>query len=392
MGVFYSGRGRRESPEPGGDVVLTIDMVIQHFLERQVQWAFEKWEAESAIGIVVSPSDGKILALANRPTFDANRLREARTSDLVNRALTDPFAPGSTFKPIVFGAALDAGVLQATDTFDCGGGEWRFDRRLLHDVHPSGELDVEGVLVKSSNIGAAKIGLRLGGRRLREAIQAFGFGKKTGIVLGGESSGRMTQPRNWTDTYTTVSVSFGQEILVTPMQLAMGFSALVNGGRYHAPRIVDHWIDRDGNVETPFTPVMRRVISSEASAEIREMLVAVCEEGSGKPARVPGYRVGGKTGTTEKFKGKRKSGYVSSFVAFAPAQNPRLCVLVMVNEPKGAHYGRIVAAPAVGRVLADSLAYLEVPPDPDLGDSFRSASIDTADPDAPTARDYEVAN
>lgn len=387
--AFYTHRAAREEPTPGSDVVLTLDVVIQHFLERQVQWAYDRWDAESVVGVVVSPADGRVLALANRPTFDPKRLDQTSRDALRNRAVTDTFAPGSTFKPFVIAAALDAGRVVPEETFDCGNGEYWFDRRLVHDVHPEDTLDVPGILVRSSNIGVAQIGLRLGGARVREAVQAFGFGRKTGIGFGGESAGVLTSPRNWTETYTTVSVSFGQEIASTPLQLALGFSALVNGGRYESGQLLERLVHPDGIVETVERPLPRQVVTPSTSASIRDMLVRVCEEGSGEPAKVEGYRVGGKTGTSEKFKGKIKEGYISSFAAFAPAEDPALCVVFLVNEPKGARYGRVVAAPAVGRVLADALAYLEVPPTaPVEGDGGISRS---ADPHGDRSR-YEQAN
>lgn len=360
---FYSSRISRVASTPGSDVVLTIDSVVQHFLERQVQWAYDTWDAESVIGIVISPPDGKILAMANRPTFDPGMLSRASADSLKNRAVIDPFAPGSTFKPFIVAAALEERVIDASNTYDCGEGRYRFDGRLVRDVHPKGILDVTEVLVHSSNIGIAQIGLTLGGRRVRDYVRAFGFGSRSGIGLGGETAGKITSVRNWTEKYTTVSVSFGQEISVTPLQLSLGFSALINGGRYHPPHLVDAVIRPDGSIERFLGEIPRDVISPQVSEAVRGMLVRVVEEGSSSTvARIPGYRVGGKTGTSEKWKGKVKDGYVSSFIAFAPAENPEVCCLVMVNEPKGQHYGRVVAAPAVARVLTDSLAYLEVPP------------------------------
>jgi cell division protein FtsI (penicillin-binding protein 3) len=384
---FVSYRAGRVDPTEGGDVVLTIDMVVQHFLERQVQWAYDSWSARSVIGVVLAPRDGTILAMANRPTFDPERLATASADAIKNRAITDPVAPGSTFKPFVVAAALEEGTVRPGTRFDCGNGKFRFENRLVNDVHPERDLDVAGVLVRSSNIGVAQIGRTLGGKRLQRYVRAFGFGEPTGIGLGGESRGIMTPPDRWTETYTTVSVSFGQEISCTALQLAAGFGALVNGGRYQVPRLVDRVLPPNGIVETPPRErESRDVISPGVSALVRSMLVRVCEEGSGQPARVPGYRVGGKTGTSEKFEGKVKRGYISSFVAFAPAEDPEVCVVLMVDDPKGAHFGRVVAAPAVGRVLADCLAYLEVPPSYDVevedagdGDTSRSAASGDAD-------------
>jgi len=377
---FHSARSGRREPVPGGDVVLTVDMAIQHFLERQLDWAHETFGAASAVGVVLEPGSGEILALANRPTFDPNRLSDAAPSDLSNRALTDTFAPGSTFKPFVVASALQQGILRPADRFDCGDGSFSFDGRIVHDVHPSRMLDVAGVLVRSSNVGVAKIGLRLGGERLRAYVHGFGFGRRTGLALGGESAGLVTDPADWTEKYTTVSVSFGQEIAVTPLQLALGFSSLVNGGRWHAPVLVSRLTRRDGVVQELPREIPRQVISARISRTVREMLVRVCDEGSGVAARVPGYGVGGKTGTSEKFRGKQKHGYVSTFAAFAPASDPRLCVLILVNEPQGARYGRVVAAPAAGRVLADTLAYLEVPPTRPDGGTPRSADVFGPDP------------
>ena len=382
--AFYSGPSVRREPRPGNDLRLTIDMVCQYFLERQVQWAFDTWEAAAVTGIVLAPESGEILAMATRPGFHPDRPGEWTRERTKNRSISDPVAPGSTFKPFIVAAALNEGLVSPWTRFDCGSGKHRFENRLVRDDHPEDELDVTGILVRSSNIGVAKIGRMLGKHRLQSYVENFGFGQLTGVGLAGESRGIVTPPSKWTETYTTVSVSFGQEIATTVLQLGLGVSALVNGGVYNGPRLVARIERPDGIHETPPLAEGEPVISERSSVMVREMLAEVCEEGSGKPARVPGYRVGGKTGTSEKFDGKVKRGYVSSFVGFAPVEDPRLVVVVMVDDPKGARYGRVVAAPAVGRVLADCLAYLEVPPTSDRvgargegGGISRSAAIET---------------
>jgi len=360
---FYPADVERVEPEPGSDIVLTLDATLQHFLEREVAWAFEEWRAEGVMGVIVSPRDGKVLALANRPNYDPNLPGESTLDARRNRVVTDAFPPGSTFKAVTLAAGLESRRIRLGEVLDCENGVWNCGGRVVHDVHPNGVISIADVIVESSNIGAAKIGLRVGGSFLRPFCRNLGFGSRSGIRLPGEASGYVASSRDWSEKYTTVSVSFGQEISVTALQLAMAFSAVANGGWLFPPRIVERIVRPDGSVDRLALRMPRRVLDADAAEGVREVLVRVVEEGSGEPARVPGYRVAGKTGTAERIVAKVKSGYVSTFAAFAPASNPAVCVLIMVDRPKGAHYARAVAAPAVGRVLQDALAYLGIPPE-----------------------------
>jgi cell division protein FtsI (penicillin-binding protein 3) len=370
---FYSASLDRRDPVPGDDVQLTIDTIVQHFLERELERTVREYDAECAAGVVVSPRDGRLLALGSHPGFDPNQpFRDPETRERLspdrwrNRCVTDAFPPGSTFKAFTLAAALEAGTVRIDETIDCEDGAWRYLGRVVHDVHPTGKVPVPDVLVRSSNIGAAKIGLTVGEAFLRPFVLRMGFGQRTGIRLSGEGFGHVTSARDWTEAYTSVSVSFGQEISATPIQLALAFSAIANGGWLFAPRLVERLVRPDGEEDRLVLPAPRRVLRPDVAEQVRDVLVRVVEEGSGQPARIPGYRVAGKTGTAERIVGRRKDGYISTFVAFAPARNPAVCVLITVYRPRKAHYARVVAAPFVGRVLADTLAHLGIPPDPDI--------------------------
>jgi cell division protein FtsI/penicillin-binding protein 2 len=351
-------------PEPGSDVHLTVDTVIQSFLDREVEEAYRHYHPDSVSGVVLDPSDGSVLALANRPNFDPNRFLDSARETWRDRVVADTYAPGSSFKPVIASLALERGLVALDESIFCENGRWSFEGRSpLSDTHPHGSLSFRDVVVESSNIGMAKIGLRVGRDGLYEGIRRFGFAQRTGLELPGEATGTMTPLKDWTEKYTTVSVSFGQEITVTPIQLATAFCAIANGGYRVKPRIVEQIVSPRGEVTRPVRVEPQRILPLAVVENVRSILEDVVNRGTGKPARIPGYRVAGKTGTAERFVGKHVDGYVSSFCAFAPAEQPAVVVLLMLNGVHGAeYYGGTVAAPGVRRVLEDTLHHLGIPP------------------------------
>lgn len=381
-----------KAPIDGGHVMLTIDAEIQRIAEAALEDSIGRFEAESGVSVVLSPATGEVLAMASWPAFDPNgfdppgwsisevggrsgerpKRSEGRPGDIRrNRAVTDPVEPGSTIKAFVACGALEGGFVSPTQMIDCHMGTYTIGRRVVRDVHPYGMMDISGIIKKSSNIGMTIIGERMGRQALSETMHRFGFGKPTGIECPGESPGMVQSLRNWKDG-TTQSVSFGYEIMMTPLQLAAAFAAIVNDGVLMKPRVVKRLLGPDGTVvwanDAP-VPARRAVSSSVAAYVVDKMLVGVVEEGTGRGASLADYQVLGKTGTAKlispNHKGYEEDAYLSTFIGAAPARAPRVVALVMVRRPnpKIGYYGGTVAAPAVGRILAETLAYLQVPPD-----------------------------
>ncbi len=356
----------------GFHVVLTIDAEIQATVERELLAGVERFAAEGGVGIVMHPKTGAILAMANVPGFDPNDYGDYGASLYRNRAITDPYEPGSTFKPFVAAAALSEGVVKLGEVFDCEDGVWKDGRRVLHDHHPYGLLTFEDVVVKSSNIGMAKIGKRLGPERLHRALKAFGFGDKTGVDLSGEDPGMVQSLSRWS-TYTTTSVPMGHEISVTPLQLTRAFCALANGGEMLQPFMIRAVLAADGRVVRDFsdpTPRSRAVPAKIAKTMKDKLLCAVVNRGTGKKAQLARYQVFGKTGTAQIAAAggggyKKERAYMASFIGAAPADDPQVVVLVAIRrpDPSIAYGGGAVAAPVVREILSHTLAYLDVAPD-----------------------------
>lgn len=359
-------------PEPGRDLVLTIDGVVQLHAERVLDELMATHRPLGACAIVADVKTAELLAVASRPTFDPNDPGAASPDAWTNRAVTAVYEPGSTFKPLVVAWALDAGLLDAEEMLDCEGGAYRLGRRVLHDHHGYGELSVTDVLVKSSNIGMAKIGERLGVDGLHRCVTAFGFGRPTGAPLPGEQPGVVRPVEVWND-YSIGSVPMGHEIAVTPLQLLAAHVALANGGRLLSPRLVLR--DADPVFAARATEsdrgrhaqVSSSVVGNEAAEwTVGEAMAEVVRRGTGKAAKLDGYTVFGKTGTAQKFDVEAgafsNSRHVVSFLAGAPAGDPKVLVLVMVDEPTGAEQGGgTVAAPAAAEILRRTLRYLGVP-------------------------------
>ena len=359
-------------PADGRHVALSLDVVIQGFLEQALEQAARDFDAEAAMGVVMDPHSGDVLAMASVPTYEPARYSKAEAASRRNRAITDPYEPGSAFKPFIAIGAVQMQKATLRSTFFCHHGLYRAVRGGTIRDFPGerfGTIPLSEIVIHSSNIGMAKLGERLGNANLYRIAWAFGFGTRTGIDLPGEHPGRLVPVRHWT-SYATRRVPFGQgPIMVTVLQLASAFSAIANGGVLMRPRLVCRVIDAQGNVvlRRPPRPI-RRVLSPAVCRQfIDEVLVNVVERGTGKRCRLERWQVFGKTGTAQQGgpKGYKPHQYTATFVAGAPASRPVVVCAVSVYKPdyvKG-HTGGRVAAPVVREVLRRTLAYLDVPPD-----------------------------
>ena len=358
--------------EDGQHLILTIDSAIQALVEAALAEVCEEFKAKCGSAIVMDPQTGAILAMANVPTFDPGRYAEFSGEARRNRAVADAYPPGSTAKPFFASKALEAGVVRRGEVIYCEDGFWAAER--LHDAgHCYGDLTFEMILIKSSNIGMAKLGSRLGNRRLYDALAAFGFGRETGIWFPGEREGLVYPLARWTK-YSTTRVPFGQEFAATPLQLVTAFTALANGGRMLRPKLLRGVLDSRGEVVQDLSApeVLGQAVRPEtARAIVQDILTQAIEVGTGKACRIPGYRVFGKTGTAQGVDPETgqvsHTRYISSFLAGVPADHPRVVVLVMVNEPDASlgFYGGKVAAPAAKKILEGTLQYLGIPPGED---------------------------
>lgn len=352
-------------PLQGMEVELTIDKTIQYVAEKALKKAVDKHNAVGGTAIVMDPATGEILAMANQPSFDPNDIGSFRAGQGKNRAVTDVYEPGSTLKLFLIAAALDEGLVKPSSSFFCENGNYRVADRVFHDHEKYGWLDIPGILKYSSNICSAKIGEKLGKVQLYRYMKAFGFGSKTGVDLPGEATGSLRHYNKWSGV-TLHTVSFGQGVSVSGVQLITAMSAIANGGFIMKPYVVKSVKDPNGRVVTESHPVIaRRVISEETARTLSEMLVGVTEEGgTGVQAAIEDFDVAGKTGTAQKpdFQkgGYARGAYVASFVGFVPAKDPKLAILVTVDEPQKEYYGGMVAGPVFKEIAEESLAYLGV--------------------------------
>lgn len=353
-----------QPPQQGKTIVLTLDSVIQHIVEAEIPEIVTTWDPVSVTSMVMRPTTGEVLALANWPGFDLNSFSTTPAEHRLNRAVAAGYEPGSTFKPFLAAALLEEGLAGMDDRVFCHHGNYKVPgiRRTIRDVHAYGWLNFQEVVIKSSNIGMTKLSARLSASAMRGYVRRFGFGRRTGIELPGEIPGQVTPAGLWS-RYTRTSVPYGYEVLVTPIQLLAAFNVFANRGLWVRPRIVKGYIDAGGNLVTPREIQLSTVTSSAVADRMLDpILTGVVNEGTGKRARLSEYQIAGKTGTTKKAGpgGYSASRYVSSFVCCAPAENPRISVLVMVNEPRrgGSHYGGTVAAPSAARIVKATLDYL----------------------------------
>lgn len=364
--VQTDARGRafsrlERSPTVGGSIELTIDEQLQFIAERELRAGVQQHRADAGTAVVMDPKTGEILAMANYPTFNPNAYGDANQNARRNRAIQDLYEPGSTFKIVTASAALEERLFSPAEVIDVSAGLIRFGRRVINDMHRYGPLSFTDVLVKSSNVGAIKIGARVGADRMGMYVRRFGFGRGTSRDFQGESPGIVWS--NLNDS-ALASVSMGYQVGVTPLQMVTAASAVANGGTIYEPRLV-RAISQDG-VRTVIKPnAVRSAVKPETAATLTAIMEAVVERGTATRAKVPGYTVAGKTGTADKLVNGRYSPSQQnvSFVGFVPSRNPALAIIVMIDSPRdGADTGGVVAAPIFQRIAEDSLRYLGVPP------------------------------
>jgi cell division protein FtsI (penicillin-binding protein 3) len=351
-----------EDARDGRDIHLTIDNTLQRRVERVLAETRARWGATAATAVVLDPRTGDVLAMGVEPGFDANGFPTVPRERQRNRAVTDTYEPGSTFKVVTLAAVLESGMVTPRTAYTLPYSIEVADR-VIHDAEGRGTetMTVAEILSRSSNVGVITLALGLGRERLSEWIERFGFGRATGIEYPGESAGIVLPPDEWSGS-TIGNVPIGQGIAVTPLQMASVYGAIANGGVAVQPRLVE----RVGG-ERVRPPKDRRVVSAQTAKQVTAMLRGVVDGGSGAEAAIPGYFVAGKTGTAAKpdptTGGYSETSYVASFVGFAPARDPRLVVLVTVDEPRGAIWGGVVAAPAFAEITEFALQYLQIPPD-----------------------------
>ena len=368
-------------PQHGQHLILTLDANVQMIAEQELAAVCKDFKANRGECIVIDPNSGDVLAMVNWPGYNPQIMEDSKPEVRRNRCLTDPYEPGSTFKPFIAGPAISEGITKIGEVFPIKGPHYTTSYgRKVTDVHGYDQLAMWDVLVKSSNIGMCMLAGRMGNQKVHGAIRGFGFGTPTGIELPGEAAGLVNPLRKWTK-YSTESVAQGYEVMVTPMQLARAFSAYANGGRLVTPRIVKGTLETDGSLARRYEgnslQVMPQAINPNAAAEVRRVLADMVVRGTATKARSKVWNIFGKTGTAHVSSGKggyNDSKYTSSFMAGAPFENPRIVVVMIIHEPDKAaaeakglkHYGGAVAAPGAARVIERTLAYLAVPPSVDL--------------------------
>jgi cell division protein FtsI (penicillin-binding protein 3) len=424
--LFVSGTPDARTPA-ANDVVLTIDKFIQYAAERALAEGVAKQRAKAGTVIVLDPKTGQVLALAASPGLDPNRPGAARDAGARNRAVTDPYEPGSTMKIFSVVSALDAGVVKPTDTWHCENGRMKIGKYTIHDAHPHGVLTTAEVIQKSSNIGATKIARRLGKERLHEYLLNFGFGRPTGTGLPGERAGRVRRPERWGEI-GLATVSFGQGITATPMQMLTALAAVGNGGMLQPPTVVLKVRDAAGRTVYAPAPQPRRVLRPETARTMVEMLKLVTKKGgTATQAAIPGFEVGGKTGTAQKVDPATghysRDKVIATFMGLVPADDPKLAIIVIIDEPGADHYGGLVSGPVFKRLAEEVLRYLgatanealqaapaeargateeafgagelvpepEAPPAPDPAPAARAAAAEDG-ADLPAADDTDEAN
>jgi len=374
---------RTEIPAiPGAKVELTIDENIQYIVEKELARGVRDAHARGGTALVMNPNTGAVLAMANWPTFDPNQPGDASPAARQNRAISDVYEPGSTFKTITLSSAIDEGAVTPNEIFNCQMGAIDLNGRIIHDWHPFGLLTVAQILMHSSDVGAVKVALKLGPNRFYRYMRAYGFGSKTGIRLPWESAGLLRPPRMWSAT-AIGSMAMGQSVGVTTLQLIDAVSAIANGGLLNHPRIVRQ-IDADGRVIVPPDPPPTRPISVATAATMRRLMEGVVLQGTGHYAQVDGYSVGGKTGTAQMVDPVTHryshSDYMASFIGFAPVNNPAVVILVVLDSVNpalnhGMYEGGQVSAPVFRRILQQALNYLGVPPDLPIPSPLERAAL-----------------
>jgi cell division protein FtsI (penicillin-binding protein 3) len=378
----YAVRSRIRTAEgtEGSTLVLTLDARIQHVAERELSRVLRETHAKSASAVILDPATGAVLALASAPGFDPARFGEVEGDGRKCRPLADSFEPGSTFKLVTFAAALDSGTVGENDVVDCGNGALVIGSTTIHEHgHKAyGTLPLAQVLAHSSNIGSARLGLSLGRGPFYKSVRGFGFGQRSGIDLDGETPGILESPSGWS-ALTLPTMSFGQEIGVTVVQLARAYAAIAHDGLLPTPYLVSEIRRSDREIRRIEPRPPERVVSSATARTLRRFMAGVVVAGTGQLASIPGYTAAGKTGTAQKAVpggGYSKDRHVASFVGFSPAEKARIVVAVVVDEPKGKYYGGDVAAPAFSAIAAETLRLLGVPAElPDRAPAILEADL-----------------
>jgi penicillin-binding protein 2 len=372
--VTQDAKGRRiatstriyKQPVSGQDIVLTIDKVVQHMAERELERGLASSQARAGSVIVMDPRTGEILALASKPDFDPNHFSRYPLSSRRNRAINDVYEPGSTFKLVTASAALEENLFHENETVDCENGQAAFSGLVVRDHEPHGRLSFRDVIAYSSNIGTVKIGLRLGMDRMIHYVREFGFGQPTGIELPGEASG-LLKPFNQWQRWNMISIPFGQGLAVTPLQMAVAYAAVANDGLLPRPTLVRECRNPEQPGSQANKPEMRRrVISPETARRMRDILVSVVAKGTGTEAAIPNYRVAGKTGTAQKptsTGGYDPRYHVASFMGFFPADKPEVLITVVIDAPGGVQWGGQIAGPIFREIGRQLTAYLGISPD-----------------------------
>lgn len=349
------------------NIVLTLDRNIQYITQTALETSVKEFSAQSGMAVVMDPKTGEILALSHYPSFNPNVFEQYPRHLWRNRALTDPFEPGSTIKIFSAAAALSSGTCSPSTIFFCENGAYRVGRNTIHDTHPRGWLSLQQIIKYSSNIGITKVVEMTGPEALYATLKNFGFGDKTGLDCPGETTGVLTPSNRWSKIDTS-AIAFGQGMSTSAIQLVSAAAAIANGGTLMKPFIVQSITNEHGRILKQTTPeIIRRAVSPEVAAIVKRIMqTVVTEGGTGTSAFLDGYTVGGKTGTAQKTdqSGSYARGkYTSSFIGFAPADDPRLVILVVIDEPTDAHYGGTVAGPAFQKIAHETLQHLNVPPE-----------------------------
>ncbi len=373
--IRTDGRGKRisdillnakEQSTRGKDVLLTVDSKIQHITETALEKGIKEMKADRGAALLINPQTGEILSMASYPFFDPNRFGKFSQKTRKNLPVWMSFEPGSTLKIFLAATLLEEKMGDENTEYDCENGKRRIGPKLIKDVHGHGILTVSETITYSSNICAWKMGETLGKKKLHDSLRNFGFGKKVGVDLPGEASGKIQNLRKWGDI-ELATISFGQGISVTAIQLATALSSIANGGYLMKPHIVKKIVSPDGKVLMEKKPeLLKKVISYDTASKVTRILEQVVENGTGKNASIPGYRVAGKTGTAQMPNPRTgtyyENRYLSSFIGFAPADDPRLALVVIVENPREHNYGGVVSAPIFKSITEKVLFYMEIPP------------------------------
>lgn len=383
-GKLFDAEKKLRTQLTGDSIVLTIDQSIQYFSEKALKEAVTTHGAESGTAVVMDPSSGELLAIAHYPEFNPNAFGNYTEKTWRNRAITDAFEPGSIMKIFTAATALEKGFFSPKSIFFCENGTYRIGEFTVNDTHPHGWLTLKQIIQYSSNIGAAKISETIGNKALHSSLSNFGFGRKTNIQYPYETRGNLIPYYKWSKI-DSGAIAFGQGISASAIQLIAAVSAIANNGVLMQPMLVKKIISNTGETLKVFNPTpVKQVISKETASKVKDMMSSVTEaDGTGTNAAIEGYSVCGKTGTAQKAGksgvGYMKNKYTAVFTGFAPQSDPKLAILVIVDEPKKNHYGGVVAAPAFKSIMTESFNYLSIPPDLDKQRLVAQLGKDTAE-------------